>query len=163
MSHWKTWQQYVGRTRPTLFLQQTGLVNRNYHVLNQLRQRSEIGKILSVDLIPFTTKRCLRVYCESILGKIPGKNATGDFEVSRSRAKVTKVNNKFWVYSTSRHLLKKDKAADIWHEILAIMDQLEFKNKLLWSYFPMYALPFEKMSGTKVFDAVDDWREHPYC
>ncbi|MFC1617945.1 glycosyltransferase [Patescibacteria group bacterium] len=165
MSQWKTWQQFVSKTHKPLMLQQTGLVNRNYHVLNQLRKRPEINKILAVDLIPFTTKRCLRVFKESILGKVPGKNITGKFKADRWKTKITQVDEKMQVFSTARHLLKKDHANKIWGEISDVMSKSDFDSnqKLLWSYYPMYPLPFENFSGTKVFDAVDDWREHPYC
>jgi len=162
MSHWKAWQLSVKKVHRPLFLKPAGLANRNYHVINQLQKRPEINRILAVDLIPFTSKRSWRVYYESILGKVPGDNVTGKFTVSRNRTKITKANDKTWVYTTCRNLPKKDNPDEIWHELLAVMDELNFQNRLLWSYFPMYALPFQKLSGTKVFDTVDDWREHPY-
>lgn len=163
MSHWKTWQQYVGKTRRPLFFQQTGLVNRNYHVLHQLLKHPQIRRVLIVDLIPFTTKRSMRVWAESILGTVPGKNVTERFHVPAGRSKVTEIAPDRYVYSTSRNLIKDGAPATIWAEISRIIKKADFSRLLLWSYFPMYATPFEKITGQKVFDAVDDWREHPYC
>ncbi len=163
MSHWKTWQQYVGKTRRPLIFQQTGIVNRNYHILHQLLKHPQIKKALLVDLIPFTAKRTLRVWSESILGSVPGKNVTAHFYVHGGRSKVTEIAPGRFVYSTSRNLIQPGQDNAIWTEISSILETAKFANLLLWSYFPMYALPFSKISGTKVFDAVDDWREHPYC
>ncbi len=161
MSDWKNWQKFVSKSHQPLFFQQTGLVNRNYHVLNQLRKRKEVNRILAVDLIPFTTKRSIRVAKESILGKIPGKNISSKYNLCRLKAKLTQVDEKMQVYSTSRNLLRPGNSRKIWEEISAISS--DFESKLLWSYFPMYPMPYEKFSGKKIFDAVDDWREHPYC
>lgn len=163
MSHWKTWQQYVGKTRRSWFFQPTGLVNRNYHILHQLLRQPEIRKVLIVDLIPFTAKRTLRVWVESILGSVPGKNVTAHFYVHGGRSKVTEIAPGRYVYSTARNLTQPLEPAAIWTEITGIIKTAGFSNLMLWSYFPMYALPFEKLDGVKVFDAVDDWREHPYC
>ncbi len=163
MSHWKTWQQYVGQTRRPLIFQQTGLVNRNYHILHQLLKRPDIRRVLIVDLIPFTAKRTLRVWWESILGDVPGKNVTPHYFVHGGRSKVTEIAPGRYVYSTSRNLIQAGEAEAVWTEISSIIKTAQFENLLLWSYFPMYAKPFQELTGLKVFDAVDDWREHPYC
>jgi teichuronic acid biosynthesis glycosyltransferase TuaH len=162
MSPCKDWQLSVNQVHKSLFFKPAGLANRNFHILNQLRRRPEISKILSVDLIPFTKKRSWRVYYESILGKVPGQNVTAKFPLGRRRSKITKADEKTWVYSTARNLSKAGEPDQIWHEILAVMDTLDFKNRLLWSYFPMFTLPYKQARGRKVFDTVDDWREHPY-
>lgn len=163
MSHWKTWQQYVGKTRRSWFFQPTGIVNRNYHILHQLLRHPEIRKVLMVDLIPFTAKRTMRVWAESILGSVPGKNVTPRFYVHGGRSKVTEIAPGRYVYSTSRNLVQTGQPEAIWKEISSILEFARFQNILLWSYYPMFALPFQKIEGAKVFDAVDDWREHPYC
>ena len=163
MSHWKTWQQHVGKTRRSWFFQPTGLVNRNYHILHQLLKHPKIRRVLIVDLIPFTAKRSLRVWVESILGSVPGKNVTAHFQVHAGRSKVTEIAPGRYVYSTTRNLIQPGEPAAIWTEIAGIIKTAGFSNLMLWSYFPMFALPFEKLDGVKVFDAVDDWREHPYC
>lgn len=163
MSHWKTWRQYVGKTRRSLIFQQTGIVNRNYHILHQLLKHPQIKQALLIDLIPFTAKRTLRVWSESILGSVPGKNVTAHFYVHGGRSKVTEIAPGRYVYSTSRNLIQPGQREAIWKEISSILEFAKFKNMLLWSYYPMYVEPFVKLAGVKVFDAVDDWREHPYC
>jgi glycosyltransferase involved in cell wall biosynthesis len=163
MSHWKTWQQYVGKTRRSWFLQPTGVVNRNYHVLNQLLNSPQINQVLIVDLIPFTTKRSLRVLAESIIGHVPGQNVTRKFYVNGLVSKVTQIAPHRFVYSTARNLTKTEESEAIWTEISSILKITGFRNLLLWSYFPMFARPFAETAALKIFDAVDDWREHPYC
>jgi len=44
-----------------------GVSNRNYHVLKQLLQREEIGKILAIDYLPLTFKRAVRNYKEDLV------------------------------------------------------------------------------------------------
>jgi hypothetical protein len=43
-----------------------GVSNRNFHVLQQLLQNENIGKILAVDYLPLSFKRALRNYKENI-------------------------------------------------------------------------------------------------
>ena len=44
-----------------------GVSNRNYHILRELLNREEVGKILAVDYLPLDFKRALRTYKEDIV------------------------------------------------------------------------------------------------
>ncbi|EKD49384.1 MAG: hypothetical protein ACD_63C00165G0001, partial [uncultured bacterium] len=164
MSSWNNWQKYVNaKSQKPLIFQQTGVVNRNYHILQQLLKRREFEKILSVDLLPLTRKRTVRVFYESIIGKIRGENVTAEFYVSGLHSKVVKVKPNMYVYATARNLTQGKGSEAIWTEISSILEFAKFKDIMLWSYNPMFTKPFEELkNATKIFDAVDDWREHAF-
>ena len=131
-----------------------GVSNRNWHVLKQLEQRPEIGKILAIDYLPLTWKRALRSYKEDIVLNIEGSKI-----VKRNlTSKVSKVSEKIYVYSDigfwlrPKHTMKEIKKTAL---------ELNFGDFVLWSFFPFVA-PYWHDLGQKltIFDAVDNWSLH---
>ena len=70
MSDWNDWNK-------------RGVVNRNYHILNQLLKNDKIGKILHVDFMPYTKKRAIRSYFENQILNSGHKIIKRDLKISR--------------------------------------------------------------------------------
>lgn len=132
-----------------------GVSNRNYHVLRQLANREEIGKILAVDYLPLNWKRALRIYKEDLVLNINDAKI-----VKRGLTyKVSKVSEKIYVYSDINFFWNpKATMKNIRQTVL----DLNFGDLIVWSYFPFVA-PYWDLLGQKltVFDAVDNWLLHP--
>lgn len=140
MSDWNDWNK-------------KGIVNRNYHILNQLLENNNIGKILHIDFLPYAKKRALRSYFENQVlsngNKIIKRDSTSIFK---------KVSERLYTYSTIDSIFNEEK---VYSKLNEIIDNLGFENIILWSYFPMFAGYFDKInSDIKIFDTVDNWIEH---
>jgi len=140
-----------------------GRVNRNFHVLNQLRKDPRIGKILAVDFLPFAWKRAARIWLEDIAGGKRGKSVCRDLTtrcamISDHRSAISDPGGKLFVYSTVDSIFSEKLALK---KIRKIADKLGFRNVVLWSYLPMFVGCFDWDVSLKVFDAVDNWMEHP--
>lgn len=131
-----------------------GVSNRNYHVLKQLLQKPEIGKILAVDYLPLTLKRALRTYKEDLVLNIKDSQV-----IKRSlTSKLSKVSDKLYVYSDIKFPVSPKRTLK---EIKKIVLDLNFGDIVVWSFFP-FVSPYWKSLGQKlsVFDAVDNWLLH---
>lgn len=131
-----------------------GVSNRNAHVLRELLNFRQVGKILAVDYPPLTLKRALRNHAENIVPTLEGGTV-----LHRSLYdKLTKLSDRLYVYSNSEFFLRPK------HFVERLKRQVQsagFDEYLLWSYVP-YVMPYLKGFGQKltVFDAVDNWAEH---
>lgn len=136
-----------------------GVENRNRHILKQLQDSEKVGKILAIDYLPQTLKRALRVYQEDILAK--GKSELV-FKSVFSRA--MKINKKLTVFSS---VWPKISSRRFYGELKRLLDKLKFSKFIIWSYYPLAVDYFWELNRfgqkavLKVFDAVDDWSEHP--
>jgi len=131
-----------------------GVSNRNYHVLKQLLNRPEIGKILAVDYLPITFKRAVRNYKEDLV-----LNLKDGQVVKRGLTyKITKVSDKLYVYSDITFWLRPKSTMK---RIKKVAMSLNFGDLVLWSFFPL-AAPYWDILGQKltVFEAVDNWLLH---
>jgi len=140
MSDWNDWNK-------------RGVVNRNYHILNQLLKNDKIGKILHVDFMPYTKKRAIRSYFENQILN------SGHKIIKRDPASIfKKVSEKLYTYSTIDSIFSEEK---VYNKLNKIIDNLKLKNIVLWSYFPMFTGYFDRIkSEIKIFDTVDNWIEH---
>lgn len=131
-----------------------GVSNRNYHVLRELMNRPEIGKILAVDYLPLHWKRALRIYKEDLVLNIDEAKV-----VKRGLTyKVTKISDKLYVYSDINFFLRPKAAMK---SIRKVALDLNFGDLVVWSFFPFMA-PYWRILGQKltIFDAVDNWMLH---
>ncbi|MCB9802617.1 glycosyltransferase [Candidatus Nomurabacteria bacterium] len=131
-----------------------GVSNRNYHVLQQLLQNDQIGKILAVDYLPLNFKRALRNYKENVALNLK----KGQVIKKRPTYKVTKISEKLYVYSDVNFFLSpKFTLANIKKTAL----ELNFGDIITWSFFPFIALHQQEF-GQKlsIFEAVDNWLNH---
>ena len=131
-----------------------GVSNRNYHVLQQLLDNEQVGKILAIDYLPLNFKRALRNYKENNVLNIKNSKIIKRNMVS----KVTKVSDKLYIYSDIRFFLFPKL---VLKSIKKITEDLDFKETIIWSFFPFVA-PYLNILEPKlnVFDAVDNWLSH---
>jgi len=131
-----------------------GVSNRNFHVLKQLENRPEIGKILAIDYLPLTFKRALRNYKEDLV-----LNVENSKTIKRGiTSKVSKISDKVYVYSDVNFFMRPKVAMK---EIRKMALELNFGDLVVWSFFPFVA-PHWDILGQKltIFDAVDNWTLH---
>jgi len=131
-----------------------GVSNRNYHILRELQNREEVGKILAVDYLPLNFKRALRNYKEGIV-----LNINNSKTVKRGLTyKVSKISDKLYVYTDADFWLRPKSSLK---RIKKIAIDLNFGDFVLWSYYPFAASYWGKM-GQKmtIFEAVDSWLLH---
>jgi len=127
-----------------------GIVNRNYHVLNALIHSGEYEKVISVDFFPFTFKKRIKMILK---GKLWKRNTTTVYKKWHTRVDTDPTNGSVYrVTSLSeKHLPQMLQRLNI-----------DTTNFVLWSYNP---LAIDLMAIYKnafvVFDAVDNWTEHP--
>ena len=80
-----------------------GTVNRNFHILKNFSKNPRIGKILSVDFLPFTFKRVLRNYWQNIIRSPKGKIIFQDLTtkcVQISHSSLFALHSSLYIYST---------------------------------------------------------------
>lgn len=131
-----------------------GVSNRNYHVLKQLLQREEIGKILAIDYLPLTFKRAVRNYKEDLVLNVEDSQI-----VKRNLThKVSQISEKLYVYSDVNFFLRPQQAI---RNIKKTALNLNFGDLVVWSFYPFVA-PYWQTLGQKltIFDAVDNWLLH---
>jgi len=131
-----------------------GVSNRNYHILKELMNRPEVGKILAVDYLPLNLKRAIRIFKEDMVLNI------NDSKIIKRRPthKVTKISEKLYVYSDAGFFLRPKATMK---NIRKMAIELNFGDMILWSYFP-FAAKYWPALGQKltVFEAVDNWLLH---
>jgi len=133
---------------------QAGVQNRNFHILNQLLVDERVEQVVAVDYLPHTYKRAVRVWLDDILKPPPGQIL---FKSLFSR--LVRVSDKLTVYSSvaAKFSLKK-----FYRNLNKIIKELGFDDYLVWSYYPLEIGYFKELKARlKIFDAVDNWVEHP--
>ena len=132
-----------------------GFNTRNLQVLDHLQRFDEVENILYIDFLPFTWKRAARHYVQNILFGFKNRNTMfGDLT-----SRCTQISSKILVYSTVDSMFKKE---TVINEIKTVCERLEFDDYILWSNNPMFASAFMDLPAKlKVFDAIDNWLEHP--
>lgn len=128
--------------------------NRNFHVLQELLKDARIDKILTVDFLPHTIKRSVKNFLRLLSTRPPGT------VVERTTTSIcSRVSEKLYVYSTVDPLLSQDR---MHARINRLARVLGLTPALLWSFTPLYTRYITEVTAEKrVFDAVDDWSEHP--
>lgn len=129
---------------------QAGLVNRNYHVLQTILRRHAFDKVLSIDFIPFTWKKKIKVI---MYGKIWQHCQRPVYRSPRTLVERDSVNSNLY-HMTAFNL----------NDLKHILTNLQFPQDqlIIWSYNPLAAEVFTDFpQAVKVFDAVDNWIEHP--
>lgn len=134
---------------------QKGINNRNYQILKNFLENESVDKILAIDYLPFNFRRTLRNYKENIIDNITG----GEIIYRKLFSKLTKINDKLYIYSTIKSFFYP---TSITSEIKIILKNLNFSNIINWSCFPLW-LDYYRAFGEKltIFDTIDNWAEHP--
>lgn len=135
---------------------QSGIVNRNYHILHTLEKLDKIDKIIIVDFLPFTKKRAIRNYYECIIkGPKGGEIIFGDLT-----SKFRQISSKIYNYSTVDSIFSKK---TVIKEIKKILERTNINPKelIIWSYNPMFADLINDLDYKNfIFDTVDNWMYH---
>jgi glycosyltransferase involved in cell wall biosynthesis len=133
---------------------QSGVQNRNFHILNQLLVDERVERILAIDYLPHIYKRLARVFVDDILKPPPGEILDKSL-----LSRLVRVNDKLTVYSSAVAKLSLKK---FYRDLTEILKELGFDDYLLWSYYPLEIGYFKELQPRlKIFDAVDNWIEHP--
>lgn len=140
---------------------ESGIVNRNFHVLKNLITRPEIGRILAIDYLPFSLKRGLKSYLESQAFGVKGRVIYRDFTnrlVQVDASRLGRHRDKLYAFSTIDSVVSEGLAM---RSIVRAVHKIKLERSMLWSYLPLYTKPFELFKDRlTIFDAVDDWRNH---
>lgn len=142
-----------------------GVVNRNYHIFNNLLQRQEVKRVIAVDFLPFTIKRAIKNYWKNIIHGHKGQTIYRDLTT-----KCTKISGypaELYIFSTIDSIFSHKLVIKKINKVLNKISQVpKYPStqvpRIIWSYFPMFIKYFDDIkSDITVFDAVDNWIEHP--
>jgi len=142
---------------------QKGVINRNAHVFEKFGNHPCVKRIIAVDFLPFTFKRAVRNYWQNIIRGEKGEVVFRDLTTRVVR--IRHCRNEVYVFSTIISLFSRRGVAAKIDRVLKKIGPVEAK-RIIWSCFPMFTEYFSKnRQGIKadltVFDAVDNWIEHP--
>jgi len=138
---------------------QKGFSNRNSHIFNGLLERPEVARIVAVDFLPFTFKRTLRNCYENIIKGVKGKVIYRD--LTTKCVKISGEQAELYVFSTIDSFFSHKRVIK---KLNKVLDKINGQpaTRVLWSCFPMFVDYFDKIrADLTVFDAVDNWIEHP--
>jgi len=151
-----------------------GIVNRNYHIFKYLLNDARVKRIIAVDFLPFTLKRAIRNFLKNILCdpklRIYPNNTKQDKKKVIYRdltTKCTQISDKLFIFSTIDSLFSSNRVIKKIRQVLDKIPQLPNYpstkvSRIVWSYFPMFVDYFDQLDeDLTVFDAVDNWLEHP--
>lgn len=166
-----------------------GIVNRNRHVFYQLLDQPETKRMIAVDFLPFSFKRAVRNYWENIIRGIKGKTVYRSLFTKCKKLDVLDYLNsdnlnkevvdldkeslgkkysekEVYIFSTVASIFShKLVIKELKKALLKIQDQSDYHRplaRMTWSYFPMFVEYFNNFpTDLTVFDAVDNWVEHP--
>ena len=132
-----------------------GVINRNYNILQALAKEKEIEKIVAVDFLPVGWKQAVSHYLKNILSEPKNHEMIYGDLTSACWQKTDKI----YVYSTIDSLFSNK---IVGNELRRVEKILNLKNVIFWSYNPMFTNFISKLNEKLfVFDAVDNWAEHP--
>lgn len=134
---------------------QHGVQNRNYHIIQTLLANERVNKIVAVDYLPHTFKRAIRNYKENIAANL-------GYQVLEKRllSKVWAISDRLVVYSSVMSRFSGKKFYQNLNNFL--QKKLGLEDYLVWSFFPLEVGYFKELKPKLfVFDAVDNWQEHP--
>ena len=132
-----------------------GIVNRNRYVLNELAKDARVNKIIAVDFLPMSFKKAIKHYFLNILGQVRNHEMIFGDLTSACYQKTEKI----WVYSTIDSFFSRKSVA---RELKKIQKRLNLYNVVYWSFNPFFTQFIDILDKDMfVFDAVDNWAEHP--
>lgn len=146
---------------------QKGVDNRNRHVFNRLLERPEVARIIVIDFLPFTFKRTARNYWQNVIRKLkaePGRGGKSKVIYRDLTTRCVKIDGKraeLYVFSTIDSVFSHKRVIK---KLNKVLDKIggQAISRVIWSCFPMFVDYFDKVKADlTVFDAVDNWIEHP--
>jgi teichuronic acid biosynthesis glycosyltransferase TuaH len=134
---------------------ESGVVNRNYHILQTLAKDERVNKIIAVDFLPFNWKRALKtIWKDQIKKDRRGEVLYGDLTTQ-----AWQVSSKVIVYSTFDSVLNKKNVVKKLNNLTAKVGMRE--NLIVWNFNPLFTNYFDLLNQKlNIFDAVDNWIHH---
>lgn len=128
-----------------------GMVNRNFHLLRELQRSQLFDRIVSVDVLPLSASKIARVALSSRPWK---KNAHTVYSGVGYR-----IDNDPVYPSTS--YVSSYGMRSLFRALARL--NISVRSSIVWSYDPLSveALCAREKPQTLIFDAVDNWMEHP--
>jgi len=142
MSDYKDWQE-------------KGIVNRNYFILHELVKRNEVNRIVAVDFLPYNKKRALKSFFKNQSGiikkRVVKRGLTWTlFQINEKLYNLNLINSGFNLHRDSFN-----------RKLLKTLSYIQFYDFINWSYIPTDINYYNMHSRLDIFDAVDNWAEHP--
>ncbi|MCW1930128.1 MAG: glycosyltransferase [Candidatus Kerfeldbacteria bacterium] len=127
-----------------------GMVNRNFHMLRQLQTSNVFERIVSVDVLPISRSKVLRVALSSRPWR---KNMHTQMRGASYRIDSDPVNSNT-SYVTAYGMRSVQRALKTLN--------VDIHESIVWSYDPLSAEAILDLKPKAfIFDAVDNWMEHP--
>ena len=129
----------------------TGVVNRNYHIVQGLIKNEKIQSIIFVDFLPFKYRTALKtIVKEHIFGSRRGESIYGNLFTQ-----AWKVNSKVTVVSSVANIFNSLKLKNSLNKII---EKVKGNSELIiWGFNPMFTEYYSWFDKEKIiFDAVDD-------
>ncbi|MFW0837767.1 MAG: glycosyltransferase family protein [Candidatus Komeilibacteria bacterium] len=133
-----------------------GVHNRNYHILQTLRDDPRINRIISIDYAPWTWTKMIKQFW---FGYLDWSNKAP--VLYRSVFTKARQLSTDWInISSVMPYFHEDR---FWSELNKIINNLEIgDDAIIWSYNPLLSNYLSAVKGRAyIFEAVDDWRLHP--
>lgn len=128
-------------------IMQTGVVNRNWHVQQQLLKKPEVQQVISVDFIPYNLKKQIKQVVQTKLWK-----KTKDTKAKGFTWRLDQMSPKLWSMACLG-----PKPLKCLYPFIKPQTQL-----VVWSYNPFFPDVFSYFpQAISVFDTVDNWSTHP--
>lgn len=145
MSSQADWDQ--GILNKKLQKVQAGAVNRNFHVLQHLLKRPEVARVIHVDFLPFTLRKTVKEVLQARLWRSSVKT-----QARGLTWRLDANDAKWWSLACLG-----------WRDVAHLKQFIAPDTEVvIWSYHPFFPQVFGLFPGAlKVFDAVDNWVEHP--
>lgn len=133
----------------------SGVVNRNYHILHNLARDERIEKIIAVDFLPFTWKRAIKTYLIDIIKK----DGRGELVYGDLFSQSWQITSKIFVFSTIRSMFSH---ASVISTLKKVIGKLGMENNLIvYSCNPMFVKHLNAFDQkVTIFDAIDNWVTH---
>ncbi len=143
MQAWRYWERGEG-------------MNRNFHVLTELRKRHAFTEIIAVDVWPHDFSSGLREQAQMTLQPYQGVELGGGLF-----ARHTSVEEDFSIIELPEAGIFKGPYAGEERLERLVLKRWPEGPDVVWCYTPFLSyLPYRFLQAKTVFDAVDDWREH---
>jgi len=138
-----------------------GVMNRNINFFRIFQSRGDVQSIMAVDYLPFSLKKFIKSAFYFFFRKVSGEVVYKDLT-----SRLVKITNRsgsaeVYIYSCidyffNHHTCLK-KINNLWGKYCA-----RSGKKVLWSCLPICAEYFPEIKyDLNVFDAIDNWLEHP--
>lgn len=135
---------------------QNGVYNRQLEILNQMRKRPDLGPILFVDMTPWQWRQAVKFKWQM---SIKGSSDVAAFKNFGRR--LQKIDDKLFILS-SIHRIGAGDYRKLLNDINEAEKAIGIQEPIVWSYVPITAdLVSSLPRRLCVFDAVDNWLEHP--